>query len=188
MRRIEVKALRIRQFAGATPYAPINPYDLARRARLRVIPFKMIDGLSEEARTQLLELSSAEWSGGTSSPLADGSRLVILNPTQAQARHAVTLMEEICHVFLGHRANRIGDHGLTFCGRDYSAADEREAYAVGAAVLLPFHALDRAVERRTQIAALARHYRVSQPLVRYRLQVLRLWPAYRDAEMMTNRS
>ena len=56
-------------------------------------------------------------------------------------------MEEICHVFLGHKPNRLAviahdERGKTLA-RDYRKLDEEAAYATGAAALVPFAALRR---------------------------------------------
>jgi Zn-dependent peptidase ImmA (M78 family) len=63
--------------------------------------------------------------------------------------------------------------------RDYNEADEQEAYAVGAAALVPFTALHRYVEQGKTVADIARHFRVSRKLVQFRLQVSKLWPEYK---------
>src|SRR3712207_4005434 len=102
-----------------------------------VINFDEIEGLSEETREHLLGVGVNDWSGGTSSrALPNGWRLVILNPKHGRSRNNATLMEEVCHVFLGHKANRLSivaqnKQGKTVA-RDYNEADEEAAYAVGA--------------------------------------------------------
>jgi len=181
-RRYERKALRIRSFAGVKLSERLDPYLLARCARLHVISLDDVQNLSAEVRAQLLEADPGSWSGGASQPLPDGSRLVILNPTHGPERRAVTLMEEVCHIFLGHNPNRLDVpvQGAKASFRDYNRADEEEAYAVGAAALLPYHVLRLALERNWPVEEIAQRYGVSRRLVEYRLQVSKLWVAYRD--------
>ena len=78
--------------------------------------------------------------------LPDGRKLIILNPTHGENRQNATLMEEICHVFLGHKPSRLAIENVNKYGqpiaRDYRG-DEEEAYSIGAAALVPFSALRR---------------------------------------------
>ena len=175
----------LRDFAGlARDDERLDPFALAEYARLWVIGFDQIKGLSAEAREHLLGAGADMWSGGTCSrPLPNGWRVVILNPRHGEQRNNATLMEEVCHVFLGHRANRLAiiaenKHGKTVA-RDYNEADEEAAYAVGAAALVPFTALQRFLSENKTVASIARHFNVSRDLVEYRLKVSRLWPEYK---------
>jgi len=150
-----------------------------------VIDFEQIDGLSEETREHLLGVGTNDWSGGTASrPLPNGWRLVILNPKHGKARNNATLMEEVCHVFLGHKANRLSivaqnKQGKTVA-RDYNEADEEAAYAVGAAALVPFAGLRKHLKQNRSSIEMARHFNVSRELIEYRLKVCRLWAEYRQ--------
>jgi hypothetical protein len=190
-RQYELKALGLRDFARVRAGAPLNPFDLARFANLLVVDIERIKDLSIQSRKHLLGSASEEWSGGACSrSLPDGRKIVILNPNHGPARTNATLMEEICHVFLGHKANRLaviadGEHGKTLT-RDYRKLDEEAAYAVGAAALVPFAPLRRAVLEGESAASVARHFRVSRDLIEYRLKVTRLWKTYRSAQLEEN--
>ncbi len=184
-RSYELRAQGLRDFAGLRrDDEPLDPFALARYAKLMVVDFNMIMGLSEEARAHLLGEGSNAWSGGTASrPLPNGWRLVILNPTHGAARNNATLMEEVCHVFLGHKANRLAivaenKHGKTVA-RDYNEEDEEAAYAVGAAALLPFTSLRRFVLHGKTSREISTHFNVSRDLVEYRIKVSRLWNDYK---------
>jgi hypothetical protein len=184
-RQYEIRALGLRDFAGLRrDDEPLDPFELAHFARLMVINFDEIMGLSEQTREHLLGVGVNDWSGGTASrPLPNGWRLVILNPKHGRARNNATLMEEVCHVFLGHKANRLSiiaqnKQGKTVA-RDYNEADEEAAYAVGASALVPFSGLRRMVERGKSSIEIARHFQVSRELVEYRMKVCRLWADYR---------
>jgi uncharacterized protein DUF955 len=184
-RQYELRAMGLRDFAGLRrDDAPLDPFSLAAFARLAVVEFEKINGLSKEARDHLLGDGAEAWSGGTCSRLLpNGWRLVILNPLHGPQRNNATLMEEVCHVFLGHRANRLAivtenRQGKT-AARDYDPDDEEAAYAVGAAALVPFAALARFVSNGKTIREIAKHFDVSRKLVEYRMKVSRLWAEYK---------
>ena len=196
-RQFELRALGLREFAGVTEAQPLDPFALASFARLLVIDFESIEGLSRESREHLLGAAADEWSGGACSrPLPNGWRLVILNPAHGLQRNRATLMEEVAHVFLGHKPNRLaaiardGPRQSTTTGkqssarmlaRDYNQMDEEAAYAVGAAALVPFGALRRLVIAGRNSREIARHFRVSRQLAEYRIKVTHLWPEYKRA-------
>jgi hypothetical protein len=191
-KQFELRALGLRDFAGVTADQPLDPFALASFARLLVIDFDSIEGLSSESRTHLLGAAADEWSGGACSrPLPNGWRLVILNPAHGIQRNRATLMEEVAHVFLGHKANRLaviaGEAAASssstqrpkILARDYNQADEEAAYAVGAAALVPFGSLQRLIKQGRSLPEIARHFRVSRQLVEYRIKVTHLWPEYK---------
>ena len=166
-RQFELKASGLRDFARVRPNAPLNPFDLAHFANLLVVDIERIRGLSKRSREHLLGPASEEWSGGACArPLPDGRKIVILNPKHGPTRTNATLMEEICHVFLGHKPNRFSvvtenEHGKSLA-RDYSKSDEEAAYGTGAAALVPFAALKRLVLEGKTSAQVASHFRVSR--------------------------
>ena len=194
-KQFELYALGLRDFAGVKGEQPLDPFALAEFANLLVVDFDQIKGLSPESRQHLLGEGAEQWSGGACSrPLPNGWKLVILNPAHGAQRNRATLMEEVAHVFLGHKPNRlaiISDEskaGLTKKGsakqtlaRDYNHDDEEAAYAVGAAALIPYATLRRFVRSRRRADQIARHFRVSRQLVEYRIKVTHLWPEYKAA-------
>lgn len=175
----------LREFAGLRrDDEPLDPFALADYAKLMVVDFEKIQGLSEETRIHLLGTGSGAWSGGTCSrPLPNGWRLVILNPRHGMQRNNATLMEEVCHVFLGHKPNRlhiIADNGQgKTASRDYNESDEEAAYAVGAAALVPYAALRRFTLKGKTSKEIAQHFNVSRELIEYRMKVSRLWSDYK---------
>ncbi len=185
-RRFELQAQGFRDFAGVRSNAALDPFRLAKFANLLVVDFDQIKNLSKTTRERLLGSASEEWSGGACShALADGRRIVILNPNHGPARTNATLMEEISHVFLGHQPSRLkvlatNEQGRTVA-RDYRASDEEAAYATGAAALVPFAPLRKSVLGGQSSTQIARHFRVSRELVEYRLKVTRLWRLYKAA-------
>ena len=203
----ELRALALRDFAGVREHDPLDPFALARFARLMVVDFDQVKGLSPESRAHLLGPASEEWSGGACSrPLPNGWRIVILNPAHGIHRNRATLMEEISHVFLGHKPNRLAivDRNPTVregatnrlggnptvregatthaaAARDYNKLDEEAAYAVGAAALVPYQSLRQLVFERCTVDQIARKFRVSCQLVEYRIKVTHLWADYKRA-------
>jgi hypothetical protein len=185
-RRYELWGLGLRDFAQVREDAPLNPFLLAGFANLLVVDFDQIEGLSAPARELLLGAATEEWSGGACSrALPDGRKIIILNPRHGRQRKHATLMEEICHVFLGHTPNRLAVVASSADGRatarDYERADEEAAYATGAAALVPFSTLRKFVLQGKPANEIAKHFRVSRDLVLYRLKVTKLWSLYKSA-------
>lgn len=185
-RHHELRALGLREFAGLQrDDQRLDPFQLARYARLFVASFDQIEPLlSEQTRAHLIGDGKNAWSGGAASQtLPDGRRLIILNPTHGKNRQNATLMEEICHVFFGHKPSRLAvenrDKNGNIIARDYNHAIEEEAYSTGAAALVPYTALKRMVADGKSSAEIARHFYVSRALVEYRIKVSRLWDTYK---------
>lgn len=183
-RHHEIRAQGLREFAGLRrDDQRLDPFKLAAYANLLVVSFEMIAGLSDEAREHLLGSGKDMWSGGAASKkLPDGRKLIVLNPTHGKNRHAATLMEEVCHVFLGHQPSRLAierkDKDGRIVARDYNAAIEEEAYATGAAALVPYRGLKKLIGEGRTSAEITRHYGVSRALVEYRIKISRLWDSY----------
>jgi len=187
-KQFELRALALRDFANVAPDEALDPFALAEFARLLVVDFDQIKGLSDESREHLLGAGTNQWSGGAcSQPLPNGWRLVILNPAHGAHRNRATLMEEISHVFLGHTANRLAvavdekkGSGNRVLARDYNKSDEEAAYAIGSAALVPYAALRKLVLEGHTSDQIAHRFRVSRQLVEYRIKVTRLWSAYKS--------
>lgn len=186
-RHYELRAIGLRQFAGLRrDDERLDPFALARYAKLLVAQFDEVEPfLSDEAKAHLTGTGKDKWSGGAASQtLPDGRKLIILNPTHGKNRQNATLMEEVCHVFFGHKPSRLAiknvDKNGETIARDYNEAVEEEAYSTGAAALVPYSALKRMVYDGRSINEIARHFNVSRALVEYRIKVSRLWDAYKQ--------
>ena len=185
-RDYEIRALSLRDFAGlVSDEQLLNPFELAHYAKLLVASFEQIEPLlSEDTKQHLLGTGKDKWSGGAcSQTLPDGRKLIVLNPTHGKNRQNATLMEEICHVFMGHTPSRLAIQNTNKDGkliaRDYRAEIEEEAYSIGAAALVPYTALARMVNQGKTSREIARHFNVSRELVEYRIKVSRLWEQYK---------
>ncbi|MEO6655023.1 MAG: ImmA/IrrE family metallo-endopeptidase [Pyrinomonadaceae bacterium] len=184
-RHHELRARGLREFAGLIRDDQLlDPFKLAHYAKLFVATFEQIEPLlTPETRSHLIGDGKDAWSGGAASQtLPDGTKLIILNPTHGKNRQNATLMEEICHVFLGHKPNRLAIENRTKEGkiiaRDYNHAIEEEAYSTGTAALVPYTALKRMVNDGKTVNEIARHFNVSRALVEFRIKVSRLWEIY----------
>ena len=185
-RHHEIRAMGLRDFAGLRrPEQPLDPFMLAKYAKLLVVPYDQIEPLlTEESKKHLIGEGKDMWSGGAASqPLPDGRKLIILNPTHGPTRHKATLMEEVSHVFLGHKPSRLSikrkDKQGNIVARDYNHDIEEEAYSTGAAALVPYLALKRYVENGKTSAEIARHFGVSRALVEFRIKISKLWDSYK---------
>ena len=183
----------MREFAGLrSDEQRLDPFMLARFAKLFVASYDDIEPfLSEETKAHLTGSGKNAWSGGAAShTLPDGRKLIILNPTHGKNRQNATLMEEICHVFLGHKPSRLAietrDKKGEIIARDYNHAIEEEAYSTGAAALVPYSSLKRMVEAGRTSREIARHFYVSRALVEYRIKVSRLWETYKAKGFLEN--
>lgn len=186
-RHYELRARGLREFARLKlDDQPLDPFELARVAKLLVASYADIEPLlTDESKAHLIGEGKDKWSGGAASQtLPDGRKLIILNPTHGKNRQNATLMEEVCHLFFGHKPSRLAikntnKNGETIA-RDYHEAIEEEAYSTGAAALVPYTALRRMVLAGRTSAEIARHFHVSRALVEYRIKVSRLWDAYKN--------
>lgn len=185
-RHHEIRGAALREFAGVRDVrARLDPFRLAKLAGLFVADFSSIrNDLSAESVHILVHDAKDKWSGGASSlRLPTGEKLIILNPTHSRKRQAATLMEEISHVFLGHRPSRLSTGSKETDdrtpARDYDHSIEEEAYATGAAALVPYLGLRSFVREGRTAAEIARNYGVSRQLVEYRIKISRLWDEYK---------
>lgn len=180
--------LKIREFAAVPLDRAIDPWKIAEHVKLKVVDINQLSGLSMEAKKILLKEGSKDWSGATTMPLPNGWRLVFLNPGHSRERQASTLMEEVSHIILGHSPSQLmppieGEKQARF--RNFNAAQEEAAYAVGAAALVPYFVLKLAVEHNFTAERIAQKFCVSKELVIYRIKVCRLWPEYKRRTSQT---
>ncbi|MBA3779977.1 MAG: ImmA/IrrE family metallo-endopeptidase [Chloroflexi bacterium] len=134
-RAIEERAIQIKHAYGFSPYDLIDPVALADRMSVPLVDPAWLDQLPASVTDALLGPLAGTWSAGS---LPVGGRLyVLLNPRHGVARQNITLMEELVHEALGHPPStltREGSIAIRTCRR----AVEEEAYAVAAALLMPY--------------------------------------------------
>ena len=166
----EKRALEIRRLIPLRPDQPLDPFQLANLLQFQILRLSELDQLPADLR-QLLSDANL-WSGAAICLPNQGSVLILLNDSQSPRRLRATLMEEISHLLLGHPPSRLTPEEPI--GRTFARHVEEEAYAIGAAALVPYAGLRQLLPRHPTIEALADHFIVSRALLRYRLTVLQL--------------
>jgi hypothetical protein len=68
--------------------------------------------------------------------------------------------------------------------RDYRKADEEEAYAVGAASLVPYASLKKMLLQAKTSHEIGLHFRVSRELVEFRMKVTHLWREFKHLRVV----
>jgi hypothetical protein len=151
----------------------LDPHRLVNFVGLRLVPLEeACKYLPKEIVRQLTERGVKSWSGGIhGQKLPDGTRICILNSRHDAFRLKTTLMEEIAHIHLGHSPCGLRQSGDGLRIRSYDRQQEQDAYGVGAAALLPWGALFPSVNKGESVEELAERYKLSQDLVRYRIQI-----------------
>lgn len=176
--RIETRAAAVRKWLGLDQFQVLDPARLVRRLGADVFHLRDLVGGDEVALRRARRIA---FDGAAAQHPQTGRPMILLNCGRPPRRRTATLMEELAHLILGHQPCRIGPHPqLGVVARTYDRAQEREAYDLGAALLLPKERIQRDVkERRLFVGEIADAHRCSEQLVVYRVQRLRLWNRYR---------
>jgi len=127
-------------------------------------------GLSDQDVAQLTLHDPDSWSGVTVR-LGDAAGIV-LNNAHPRTRQANTLMHEISHVELRHKAGQamLSDDGLLLM-TDYPSDQEDEANWLAGALLLPRQALLHHRGQGSSVLEIAADYGVSDELCTWRLRM-----------------
>lgn len=173
------EAAKFRKKHGFDQSQALNPFELAKRLGIKVIEADTLAGMNAKD-LGLLKALGADWSGlSFRSPKA---LVVVLNPFHSRARKNMTLMEEICHSMYGHKPkvkiSPLGPNEIDFL--QYSQKDEKDAYAIGAAILVPFETLHKMVLEQKREKEIAKHFSVSADLIKYRMKVTKVWRLYNE--------
>jgi len=174
-RDVEVRAIEIKRAYEFGPYDMIDPVVLADRMEVPLVAPVWFDRLPASVAEQLLGPLAGTWSAG-SLPVA-GRLHVLLNPRHGQARQNITLMEELVHEALGHPPStltREGSIAIRTCRREV----EEEAYAVAAALLMPYRSTFNHVNSGLPIEALPAGAEVSLDCRQFRVKTAGLWRLY----------
>ena len=166
---LERKATQLRRIVTNSALEPLDPFALAERMAIPIFTPQTVDGVDEDSLRQLLVTEPQCWSGGMLR-ISKDQCVILLNPTHAMTRQRATLMEEISHFYLRHRPSVISAHADEPF-RSYRRSDEKQAYGVAAAALLPMQALKVCMEIEMSLASIASKYGVSIPLVQYRKNI-----------------
>jgi len=173
-RRLEREAAALRWRLGLGPLDRLDPLRLAAAVPARV--FRPED-FGDEALAR--RLRDVPWDGLSFTLPGDPLLIVVLNPDRPAARRTATLLEELSHALLGHLPSRLEpDPNTGVLRRTYNAEQEREAFELGAALLLPRERLAAELRARRPVAAVARRHGCSEALVLFRIRRLGLSRRY----------
>jgi hypothetical protein len=118
---------------------------------------------------------AGSWSG-VAIQLPDGHELVLYNDSHPDTRIRATLMEEFFHLWLDHPRSVLRPLGVGGGnGRSHDSTVEFEAYASGAAALLPYQPLRARLDTGASVGAIASAFGVSSDLVEFRIKVTKQW-------------
>ena len=173
-RRLEREAAALRWRLGRGPLDRLDPLRLAAAVPARVFH-------PEDFGDELLarRLRDVPWDGLSFRLPGDPALVVLLNPDRPATRRTATLLEELAHALLGHRPSRLEPDPRTGAlRRSFDAAQEREAFELGAALLLPRELLAAELRARRSVAAIARRHGCSEALVLFRIRRLGLSRRY----------
>jgi Zn-dependent peptidase ImmA (M78 family) len=173
--RLERLARGIRERLGLDQFAVIDLWYLADTVPAHV--FYPEDILDDGVRCAAL--CQVGWDGFGFSYPNEPTLFVFLNSGRPESRQAATLMEELCHQILGHVPTRLAVDSVTgLLRREFDAAQENEAYDLGATVFLPKELIQREVNAGHSLADIASERGCSRKYVEYRIQRCRLWNRY----------
>jgi Zn-dependent peptidase ImmA (M78 family) len=171
--RLDREAAAIRWRLGLGPLDALDPLKLAAAVPARI---HRPEDFGDDVLAR--RLRAVPWDG-LSFTLPRIGLVVLLNPARPATRRTATLMEELAHALLEHRPTRIGpDPATGVLRRSFDAEQEREAFELGAALLLPRELLAAELRARRPAAATARRLGCSQSLVLFRIRRLGLSRRY----------
>ena len=168
----EPHALKLRAMVrGGSTQSRFDPAELAPEVGLTVVEVRF-QGLTADELRHLRTKGRSHWSGGVyPEPLPDGSHLCMLNPDDPPRRNRITLMEEICHRYFHHQPTKlvVREDGLLI--RDFNDSQEKQAFGVGAAVLMPWSLFFPRLNTGMSAVELSDEFDVTSQLVEYRIKI-----------------
>jgi Zn-dependent peptidase ImmA (M78 family) len=162
----EKLALRRRAELGLTEHDRLEPRDLAEDLDVQVFELTGFPGLRPEHQAELQAPETRIVSAVT--VVRDGRALIVVNDTHTPERQTNSLAHELAHLLLGHEPGNALD---ALGNRIWPARDEAEADWLAACLLVPAAALRAALRTHGTQQACARHFGVSDELMRWRCNV-----------------
>lgn len=164
-------ALDVRAELGVHTFEPLDPYALADLYGIPVFDLSA-PWLPDEAVRHFTGPAASVFSGAL---LSTGTATVIVeNHVHDGARRRSTVAHEMAHVLLEHEFGVLVTDGAA-CRPDTrrrsSSAVEQEATELSGELLVPCDAARAAAFRDWTDASVARHFRVSERLARWRMNV-----------------
>ena len=166
----ERTAVEYREALGISSEVALDPRAFAAFLSVRVVTPQDFPGLSRKALEQLTVTDPDSWSAITISQR--GIHLVILNSSQPVTRQANSLVHELAHIILNHKADnaQVSAEGILFRAQ-FNKEQEDEAAWLAGCLLVPAEGLLDAYRRVRAPRLLAQEFGVSQPLVEWRLRM-----------------
>lgn len=166
---VERQGQTLRRRLKLAPRDPLDPFKLAGLMRAQIYSPYDVQDFPLDDLDRLLTTDVKSWSAG-SIRLPNGEIAIILNPVHADTRKRASLMEELSHIYLGHKPSQIifNDH---LALRTFNKTQETQAYWVGAAALVPINVLEHARACRIGKDMVANDLGVSPSLVGFRENV-----------------
>lgn len=160
-------ALEIREELGLSPYETFDPYALAHEYGIPVYPLSEF-GRHEEARDAVAHFANGRAVTFSAALVPFGSkRLILDNDAHMRERRRNSVSHEMAHVLLEHVFKKVL---LTADGcRCFDKDKEDEADWLGGELLIPYDAAERAARQSWTDEQVAKHYDVSVPLARMRM-------------------
>ena len=164
----EQASAEYREAANLSLTEAFDPRILADMLSVRVRSPADIPGLSPSSLDQLTVHDAGSWSAITL--VRRGSKLVILNSGQSDARQANSLAHELAHIVLNHQSDQaqLSAEGFLFRA-GFDNEQEDEANWLAGAILAPREGLRRAYWRTRAFPDLAAQFGVSEELIRWRV-------------------
>lgn len=163
----ENTSLQYRKDLELAPIDPLKPLDLAAHLGVLVWKPEEIPGLDEDALDQLLQTDPENWSALTLR--MEGADVIIVNSAHAPTRRANSIVHELSHLILNHKAARVGysDAGHLLL-HSFDKDQEDEADWLSGALLLPRDALLHIAALKMDSTRAAKMYGVSRALFDWR--------------------
>lgn len=163
-------ALQYRKDLGLQLTDPIDPFVLAEKLGVLVWKIEEVPGLAVATLKVLTKDDPDSWSATTL--YCNGRHLIILNSAHSRGRTSSSLMHELSHIIIGHKAVRIDvteDNLLVLA--NYDKKQEDEADWLSGCLLLPREAILYIRRRRMDTQTVLQTYGVSNQMFDYRVKI-----------------
>jgi Zn-dependent peptidase ImmA (M78 family) len=159
-------AREIRQELRLAPTERLNPWTLARHLEIPVEPLGL---MTEDVAFAVAHFTVGDPSAFSAVTVFCGlARRIVHNDAHSLERQASNLAHELSHALLLHPPTpALDDRGC----RDWDPELENEATWLGGALLVSEEAALLVVRQGLSLQAAAQRYRVSEPMMRFRLNV-----------------
>jgi hypothetical protein len=168
----ELEAIRVKRHLGLGPYASVDPLDVLPDVPARIVPAAVFEAFSPADRDTLLNEFPSDWSAYCVGECPrTGEFVIVVNHTHHEHRTRVSIMEEIVHIVLKHPPSRLTTNSNGTWRRTHNEDIEDEAYAVGAACMIPYRQLFNSIcHEARDVAGLAADLNVSEQYLNYRIK------------------